>query len=1144
MKTAVVRRRRRLSFTTPVTLSFAVVVAAVAACRVGGAFGITTTKLLQSAIGHHHQNDSGDTHQDRHVQFVVSPVASSREHNVGPSLSPAQQKHILEDIRNRQQEDVDNNAGSKEDSSAEQSSYENAVTVDHSRQRSMSYVTTGASNVHHQHGIADLPRYQQHESLINNNNNNNYYPTNRNGGPDTVGLLSPPPPPPPPAFQALPPTPDYSANRRRIASGGNNQKYQQQQQQYQQQQLPSLQALPPPSDLNGHAGHYIQPKQEANDNFFYRPDATHNVGQDVYQSAAPSPSTVANQYPYFGGNQPSPSPPPPTVFPFKPSPALDPEPPREPSNDDSEIEQQIRQQLQSSVPTSSSGSVSSSAINNLLKKHNPNTRFTILNAPDDFNMANLSALPGLPADLLAGSSGQSEFVQVGANGQQLIQLPPGIDVSSIPGLSNAIKSISAGADGKTSNTAAVKTVVIRQKPTPSNSTATTTTTTTTAKPPSVVLEELTRNVLPPGADYQVIRHDPEMGLLEQVQLDAQNKFGSAPGSAPSSNKKVTFVILEERPDGTVRVQGVRDNSGGSSGGVSGSAGVAGDSSASASSSTSSELNTIIDKLNRGELKLPPSSISNSPKKSTASKFPAILKPASTTATKAAATSTTLAPVPTPLLVDRFNDHDTYAQLRPSSVYKGTTSSQSGSTSINHQINTGKKKPSDYFGEYSDDLDFVKPSAGDPDKRQPNSDVFLPTAITAVNSATTAGKPQHYTPTSTSRPSTVSWSKPLGNIKNTVNSFPSLDIFKQTSNSHEPPFALDDSFGGYKQNDEADGFQTETNNNAGQPSFTSQQSSLYPSTLSSVLKNRGFYAMAKFLRQSGLDSILNDTMGPFTIFVPTDKAFRSLLVQLGGPDKADEKFRENPRLLIGLLLHHVIPGAFSLKSLQDEMTGVSLAGTQLRVNTYTTQDVEWNDIKVITINGARVLDDKKDIIINYPPSGSTASSHGAYSMAHAIDRVLFPLPVGDLLQTLQSDRDQRYMEFLKLVRYSGMASVLSGSKTHTLFAPINRAFLGNSNASRLLERIESSSAPQDQEEESVADEAKALVMRHMVPNAALYTAGMKFYQVKESLQKNSATPSVQLTIYKDAGRVRVNSANIIARNIPATNGVIHAIDSLL
>lgn len=69
-------------------------------------------------------------------------------------------------------------------------------------------------------------------------------------------------------------------------------------------------------------------------------------------------------------------------------------------------------------------------------------------------------------------------------------------------------------------------------------------------------------------------------------------------------------------------------------------------------------------------------------------------------------------------------------------------------------------------------------------------------------------------------------------------------------------------------------------------------------LSSILKNRGLHAMAKYLKQSGLDSILNET-GPYTVFVPTDKAFKSLLVQLGGPERAEEKFKTNPRLLSGV-----------------------------------------------------------------------------------------------------------------------------------------------------------------------------------------------------------------------------------------------------
>lgn len=135
-------------------------------------------------------------------------------------------------------------------------------------------------------------------------------------------------------------------------------------------------------------------------------------------------------------------------------------------------------------------------------------------------------------------------------------------------------------------------------------------------------------------------------------------------------------------------------------------------------------------------------------------------------------------------------------------------------------------------------------------------------------------------------------------------------------------------------------------------------------------------------------------------------------------------------LFQLLLHHVIPGAFEIATLQDEMTGVSLAGTQLRVNQYNMHDQEWNDVTVreatlnliqsftqflihyqlTTINGAMVVLNKKDIKI---PQG----------VAHAVDRVMFPLPVGDLLQTLQSDREGRFSNFLKILYTSGLSEKL-------------------------------------------------------------------------------------------------------------------------
>lgn len=70
--------------------------------------------------------------------------------------------------------------------------------------------------------------------------------------------------------------------------------------------------------------------------------------------------------------------------------------------------------------------------------------------------------------------------------------------------------------------------------------------------------------------------------------------------------------------------------------------------------------------------------------------------------------------------------------------------------------------------------------------------------------------------------------------------------------------------------------------------------------------------------------------------------------------------------------------------------------------------------MVTINGAVVLPDKKDMVI---PQG----------VAHAVDRVMFPLPVGDIVQTLQSDRENRFTRFLRLIQDTGLSSTLTGRK---------------------------------------------------------------------------------------------------------------------
>lgn len=102
-----------------------------------------------------------------------------------------------------------------------------------------------------------------------------------------------------------------------------------------------------------------------------------------------------------------------------------------------------------------------------------------------------------------------------------------------------------------------------------------TTSTTTIKPPKVIFEELTKGVLPPGADFEVIRQKSD-GKLEEI------------GKTPIHNlpaKKVTFVVLEEQPDGSYKVQGVKGNA----------------------DKEGTEVESLVEKIKKGELKLPPSS---------------------------------------------------------------------------------------------------------------------------------------------------------------------------------------------------------------------------------------------------------------------------------------------------------------------------------------------------------------------------------------------------------------------------------------------------------------------------------------------------------------------------------------------------------
>lgn len=290
-------------------------------------------------------------------------------------------------------------------------------------------------------------------------------------------------------------------------------------------------------------------------------------------------------------------------------------------------------------------------------------------------------------------------------------------------------------------------------------------------------EVATSGLLPPGSDYEVVKQT-ENGELQPV------------GELPNK-KKVTFVYLEEQPDGSLKVQGVKGN---------------GDKEA---KTKGEEVDSIINRIKAGEIQLP-TTVKN-------------------TATSAS-TKTTL-------------------RVSPSSTSPATFESSSPTSRF-----TSSATP-------SPTLHFVSSAS-------PYSTLSTASSNDQETIRLTASPSSHY-PSTTPHPTPSS-------AYTTVNLQSHQSSASTVSQVHTQPTAA-----------------------ASTAPSNGEQSELIR-----ILRSNGLHAMAKYLRQSGLDTILNET-GPYTVFAPSDKAFKSLLVQLGGPDRAEEKFKANPRLLSGVSIYFFI-----------------------------------------------------------------------------------------------------------------------------------------------------------------------------------------------------------------------------------------------
>merc|ERR1711892_805089 len=268
---------------------------------------------------------------------------------------------------------------------------------------------------------------------------------------------------------------------------------------------------------------------------------------------------------------------------------------------------------------------------------------------------------------------------------------------------------------------------------------------------------------------------------------------------------------------------------------------------------------------------------------------------------------------------------------------------------------------------------------------------------------------------------------------------------------------------------------------------------------------GATTLVDFVVKAGLAETLSGP-GPFTVFAPDSDAFAKL------PADLVATLSGNVDLLKKVLLFHVLSGTVMSTDITNDLTAASVEGTELRDNVYLKSDYYDG---FVTINGKRVY--KADIVADN-------------GVIHMVTDVIYPFPGGNIAEVVTGD--ERFSTLLAAVGDAGLAATLATGGPFTVVAPTNDAF---------------AKVSKDALDGLLADKEAltAVLLRHVVPGA-LFSKGVPW-----GTHTTAGGDTIATQVFK-AGIIKVVSnadnkraaARVVDADIIATNGVIHAIDTVI
>lgn len=270
----------------------------------------------------------------------------------------------------------------------------------------------------------------------------------------------------------------------------------------------------------------------------------------------------------------------------------------------------------------------------------------------------------------------------------------------------------------------------------------------------------------------------------------------------------------------------------------------------------------------------------------------------------------------------------------------------------------------------------------------------------------------------------------------------------------------------------------------------------------VVENPNFTLLEAAVLHAGVaDALKNPSI---TVFAPTDDAFRAAGFANAAAIQAADK-----NLIASILTYHVVGSLVPASAIETKNNAEVTTLNTAKV--YVTKNAAG-----VSVNGAKVT------------TADVKAENGA--IIHIIDAVLIP-ESRNIVALAQANPNLSLLVAAVLRANEGatkVVNILSSTGPYTVFAPTNDAFI----AAGFPTAAAIQAAPPD---------VLAGILTYHVVSGRVYSTNLVTGNVTTA---NGGTVAVNASNATLKGKANTGITNIIGVNIPASNGVVHLINSVL